>query len=115
MKNIAIFLLIISSPVVIAQGPDYHRLEGSLFIWGDHLPGGKKKDLDGLSIFIKGEAAKHLYRKMKSEAVYNECYNDGTVTKHQGMFECNLSKAGVYDCNFGVSTKEGKVYGAESC
>lgn len=115
MKNIAIFLLVISSPAVIAQGPDYQTLEGSLFIWGDHLPDGKEKDLDGLSLFIKGEAAERLYKKMKSTAIYNECYSDGTVTKRQGMFECNMSKAGAYDCNFGVSTKEGKVYGAESC
>ena len=76
---------------------------------------GKEKDLDGLSTFIKGEAAERLYKKMKSIAVYNECYNDGTVTKRQGMFECNMSKKGVYGCNFGISTKEGKVYGAESC
>ena len=115
MKSIAIFLLVISSHTVIAQGADYQTLEGSLFIWGDHLSDGKEKDLDGLSIFIKGEAAERLYKKMKSIAVYNECYDGGTVTKRQGMFECNMSKKGAYGCNFGISTKEGKVYGAESC
>jgi hypothetical protein len=79
------------------------------------LPNGEGKDLEGMSFFIKGKAAEHLYKKMKSEAIYNECYDDGTVTKSQGSFECSKSKKCIYGCKFGVSTKDGKMYSAESC
>ena len=68
-----------------------------------------------MSFFIKGDAAKRIYEKIKSKAVLNECYGDGTISKYHGKFECSLNIKGEYSCNFGVSTKEGKIYGAQSC
>ena len=115
MNKVFTILLVLFSQVSLAEGPLYHELDGSFFIWGEHLPDSEVKDLEGFSIFITGDSAKRLYEKMKAKPIYNECYNDGTITKHQGMFECNLAKSGAYSCSLGVSTKEGKVYGAESC
>ena len=115
MKSILILLSIIFSANALSQGPDYLKLEGELFIWGDHLPNKKGEDLDGLSVFITGSAAERLYKKMKSKPVYDGCYADGTYFKSQGMFTCSISPKAKYSCSFGISTKEGKLYGAESC
>ncbi len=115
MKSILILLSLAFSSCAFSQGPDYLELEGTLFIWGDHLPDKKGEDLIGLSIFITGSAAERLYKKMKSKPVYDGCYADGTYFKNQGMFNCRISPKEKYSCSLGVSTKEGKVYGAESC
>lgn len=114
MKTLSTILLFLPL-FALSNEPTYHELKGSMLIWGDNLPNGKDKDLEGLSIFIRGDAAERLYKKIKSKAIYNECFSNGTITKSQGMFECHLSKSGEYSCDFGISTKQGKMYASESC
>lgn len=114
MKNILLIICLLSSAVQ-AKDLILHPIDGHLFIWGEHLPESEKHDLEGISFFVTGDAAEAIYKKMKSEPTYNECINDGTMTKSQGMFECDFRKDKTYSCNFGISTKEGKVYGSEPC
>ena len=115
MKNLVFLIILLFSPSVFSGGPIFHELEGTMFIWGEHLPGNEEQNLEGASFFIRGQVAERLYKKMNSKPVYNECYADGTLTKNQGMFECDLRKNGTYSCSFGLSTSDGKIYGAEPC
>ncbi len=115
MKFTLSLLLVLISSFSYANGPEYLDLEGSMFIWGDHLPDGKNQDLDGLSIFITGKAAERLYKKMKAKPIYDGCLGDGTYFKSQGVFSCKISPKSTYSCDFGISTKKRKVYGGESC
>lgn len=115
MKNLIALLMLISSPLIAADGPQYHDLEGTGFIWGDHLSESRNDNLDGLSLFIGGEMAQRMYEKMKEPAVYDECIDDGTITKSAGAFSCSLAPTGSFSCDFGVSVREGKLYDSQSC
>lgn len=120
MKNTSIALLVVICIGVNAEHhpaevPECYLIEGQLFIWGEHLESKKVGDLEGFSLFIRGKGAERLYKSIQAKPKYNECFVDGTYTKAQGMFACHLNTKGQYSCDLGISTKEGKVYGAEPC
>ena len=115
MKFALTVLMVLISPFSFTNEPEYLELEGLLLIWGEQLPDAQYQDLDGFSLFITGEAAERLYKKMKVKPIYDDCLSDGTYTKAQGVFSCRISPKKTYACSIGVSTKEGEIQEAESC
>ena len=102
-------------PFAFAKGEYPSKMEGMYYIWGDPIDKNKKPGIEGFSIFLKGEAAERLFKKIESKATYNECWDDGTLTKYQGNVECSLSPEKEYSCAFGVNIEDQKIYRAETC
>ena len=71
--------------------------------------------MPGFSVFITGESAEKFYMRMNSQAVLNECLDDGTLTKSIGNFECSYNKEDKYSCSVGICLKDQKLYSGESC
>lgn len=108
-------MLILFTPFVFAQGDYPGEMKGLYYIWGDPVDKNDRPGIEGFTIFLEGESAERLFKKIESEATYNECWNDGTLTKYQGNVERSLSPDKKYSCAFGVSLKDQKIYRAETC
>ena len=103
------------SPPIFAQGEYPSEMEGLYYLWGDPIDKNDEPGVDGFTIFLAGEAAERLFRKIESKATYNECWGDGTLTKMAGNVECSLLPEGNYSCAFSVDLEDQKVYRAETC
>ena len=114
MKNLTILLIALSS-LAGAEGNYLSEMEGLYYIWGDPVDRNDDPGVEGFSIFIEGEAAERLFKKMESKANLNECWDDGTLTKYQGSLECSVTPENMYSCSFGVNLNDQKIYRAESC
>ncbi|UTA46805.1 hypothetical protein L1F30_11605 [Simiduia sp. 21SJ11W-1] len=90
-------------------------MEGQYYIWGDPIDKNDNPSVDGFNIFLDGEAAERLYKKITTESTHNECWDDGTLTKYQGNLECSVTPENKYSCSFGVNLNDQKIYRAESC
>lgn len=113
MKQILAILLILSPLSAIAYDkPVQMDMEGIVKIWGKQSP---DSEIPGLSLFITGKAAEKLYNDMKVEAVHNECFDDGTLTKYLGSFECSYSEKHLYFCSVGIGLAEQKLFYGEAC
>ncbi|MDP5208852.1 hypothetical protein [Microbulbifer sp. 2205BS26-8] len=113
MEKILIILLSLYSLAGLAYDkPVRVDMEGIVKIWGNQS---SDSEMSGLSIFITGEAAKRLYKEMKAEAVHNECFDDGTLTKQLGSFECSYSKKYKYSCSVGIGLSDQKLFNGEAC
>ena len=97
-----------------APKPPYQALEGVYFIWGDFAPAGRDS-LEGFSVFLQGKPAMRLYHLMEEVPGHNECFDDGTLSKYQGNFECSKTPSGEYSCSFGVGLEDQKIYRGEPC
>jgi hypothetical protein len=113
--NRLLILLLLCSPLVLAEGEYPSELEGLYYLWGDPIDKNNEPGVDGFTIFLQGEAAERLYKKIETEAVHNECWDDGTLTKFAENVECSLSPNKEYSCAFSVNLKDQKVYRAETC
>ena len=109
------FLLIVFSPLAFGAGEYPSKMNGSYYIWGDPIDKNEKPGVDGFTIFLEGEAAERLYKKIEENATHNECWEDGTLTKFAGNVECSISPEKKYSCAFSVNLKDQKVYRAETC
>jgi len=87
-------------------------MEGIIKIWGKSSI---ETEIPGFSVFISDESAKELYMRMNTQAVLNECFDDGTLTKRVGNFECSYNKEYKYSCSVGIGLKDQKLYAGESC
>ena len=108
--------IIFITGLVFAEDFSYKTMTGSFFMWGE--PNGSltpDSGLKGFSLFIDGKAADTLYNQMAEKPYYNECYDDGTLTKSSGNFECHKTKSNVYSCGLGVDLKTQKIYVPETC
>lgn len=90
-------------------------MEGLYYIWGDPIDKNDSPGVDGFTIFLGGEAAERLFKKIETKAGHNECWDDGTLTKYEGNVECSISPDKVYSCAFSVNLKDQKIYRAETC
>ena len=114
-RDVLIILILILSTSLIASENYLGSIEGLYFISGDPIQKNNDPGVDGITLFLQGEAAERLYKKIEMEPGYNECFGDGTVSKYKGNVECNMSPKEEYDCNFSIDLNDQKVYRAESC
>ena len=113
--NKLLIALILFSPLAFSAGDYPSKMEGLYYIWGDPIDKNEKPGVEGFSIFLTGEAAERLFKKIDKQATYNECWDDGTLTKYEGNVECSLSPDNKYSCAFSINLKDQKVYRAETC
>ena len=114
MKKLFIFILLFS-PLAIAKGEYPSKMEGAYYIWGDPIDKNNNPGIDGFTVFLEGEAAERIYKKIEEKPHHNECWDDGTLTKYAGNIECSLSPKHGYSCAFAIGVNDQKIYKAETC
>ncbi|TQV73896.1 hypothetical protein FLL45_13610 [Aliikangiella marina] len=113
MKAVLVILILLIPTVSSASDkPTRVDMAGILKMWGKEKP---DAEIPGVSLFITGKAAEKLYKELKVEPLRNECFDDGTLTKYLGRFECSYSEKYQYSCSIGIGLSDQKLYYAESC
>ena len=114
IRNLLLLLIFLCQPA-LAENNYYSDLDGYYFIWGDPIDKNNSPGVEGVTLVLTGDAAKRLFIKAEAKAHYNECIDNGTLTKYIGNIECNESPNNEYSCSFSINTKDQKVYRAEPC
>jgi len=111
MKKI-LFTIILCSQATAFSGDLYKDFPGQYDIGGKTILDASEGEPRNTHIYfrIMGDAAKEMYSIIESEAVYDICIDDGTMTKSAGNIKCDFTpKENSYICYFGVGINENSI------
>ena len=116
MKLIALIaLLVFCMPI---RAADYAPLQGAYKIGGKTLydaPAAEPQDTH-FYLDLEGNAARDLYKAMKTKAQDGVCGGPGDLTKRGGGVQCTMVKGGKeYHCAFGVELATQHVVSGVVC
>jgi hypothetical protein len=113
-----ILLLVVAVASVGASAADYKPLAGTYALGGKTVydpPASEPKNTH-IYFALEGKAARDLYESMKTQAVRDECANDGSMSKRVAETQCIRADGGKeYRCWFGIDIKTQKVVNGVVC
>ncbi|MDZ7621289.1 MAG: hypothetical protein U5O69_02230 [Candidatus Competibacteraceae bacterium] len=103
---------------VFTHAGDYQPLEGGFMVGGATLidPSPQAPRNTHYYIQLTGKSAEELYRLIDASAQYDECLDDGSMTKQQGAIQCTVSQDKVsHTCYFAIDVNRQILASGAGC
>lgn len=103
---------------MIVAASEYHLLEGHFMIGGATLidPPPEEPKNTHYYLHLTGQSAQALYQMLTSQAKYDECLDDGSLSKQQGAIQCTASQdMHTYACYLAIDVERQTLATGAGC
>ena len=119
-KRVAVFLVLMAGLVssMVADANEYQPLEGNFMIGGATLidPPPEEPKNTHYYLHLTGQSAQALYQMLAGPAKYDECLDDGSLSKQQGAIQCTVSQdKRTYACYFAIDVDQQTLATGAGC
>jgi hypothetical protein len=115
---VLLFCLTILAVGAAASDPIYKKIEGEYKIAGRSIldPPENEPQNTHFKMYLRGTAARDLYRAMQVKPIRDQCLDDGSMTKIIGGTQCTYrmySKS--HECSLAIDIKRQRIENAIVC